>query len=195
MNTFGENSEAGNTIEILFKQNHGDLCRRAYTFVRDQDTAKDIVQEVFLKLWKNRDDIEWSESLRSYLYKATTHASLNYLKSHKRKQEIHTQIHLSSRLSTDETSETIHLNEIQHKVQQAIDYLPPKCKVIYLLSRQEGLRYHQIAEQLDISVKTVENQMGIALEKLRHTLRPFLTKEFLLSLIIVALSLATHFMY
>lgn len=176
-------------IEAIFKQYHKELCRWAYTFVRDKDQAKDIVQDVFLKLWKNRDDVEWGAALKGYLYKATTNASLNYLESHKRKNTIHEQIKHNSSLISYETSDSIIFSELQTKVQQAIEDLPPRCKVIYLLSRQEGLKYQQIADQLELSIKTVENQMGIALEKLRTDLRPFLTKEFLLSLTLLVIGL------
>ncbi|MDJ1501368.1 RNA polymerase sigma-70 factor [Xanthocytophaga agilis] len=183
------NSDA---VETLFKQYHKELCRWAYTFVRDKEQAQDIVQEVFLKLWNNREELEWGEQLRSYLYKSTTHVSLNHLERLQKKHTIHQHIQQSNNFVSNDTTDSVLFNELHEKVQQAIANLPPKCKVIYLLSRQEGLKYQQIAEQLDLSVKTVENQMGIALEKLRISLKPYLSKEFLISLLLLIVSWITE---
>jgi len=156
------------------------LFRLAFRLVREEDVAKDLVQNVFYQLWKNRDSVELGPATRSYLYKATTHAALNYLEHQKRtrvrQQEYTQQASQQTLREADQLAE----QELRVRIQQAIDRLPPKCRVIFLLSRQEGLSYKQIASQLDLSLKTVENQMGIALEKLRQDLKPFLTREFLL---------------
>lgn len=156
------------------------LFRLAFRLVREEEAAQDLVQNVFLQLWKKRQEIEFGPATKSYLYKATTHAALNYLEQQKRRLMRHQEITKSAPQETTEDLESLALQELQVHIQQAIDRLPPKCRVIFLLSRQEGLPYKQIAEQLDLSLKTVENQMGIALEKLRQDLKPFLTREFLL---------------
>jgi RNA polymerase sigma-70 factor, ECF subfamily len=168
------------TVEQLFNAYQPMLFRLAFRLVREEDVAKDLVQNVFFQLWKNRDSVALGPATRSYLYKATTHAALNYLEHQKRtrvRQQEYTQQASQQTLSeADQLAE----QELQMRIQHAIDRLPPKCRVIFLLSRQEGLSYKQIASQLDLSLKTVENQMGIALEKLRQDLKPFLTREFLL---------------
>ncbi len=89
-------------------------------------------------------------------------------------------------------SENIEFTELERKVDESINRLPPKCRAIYLMSRHEGLKYKEIADALDLSLKTVENQMGIALEKLREDLKPFLTTEFLAILFFIGL--ACYFM-
>ena len=174
-------------FERLFRQHNKDLCDLAYNLVRDKDAAKDVVQEVFLKLWKNREHVDFGEQIRHYLFKATAHTSLNHLRTQKRiiKLDDDSSIqHLKASSGTEE----IGYQELEFRVRNAIDRLPPKCKAIYILSRQEGLKYQEIADTLDLSVKTVENQMGIALEKLRAELKSFLSMEFLSIIIVVAFS-------
>jgi RNA polymerase sigma-70 factor (ECF subfamily) len=170
------------TVEQLFRNHQPMLFRLAFRLVREEDVAKDLVQNVFLQLWKNRDTIEFGPSTKSYLYKATTHSALNYLEQQKKKLVRHQEFTRQASIQTTSGSENIAEQELQNHIQAAIDRLPPRCRVIFLLSRHEGLSYKQIAAQLDLSLKTVENQMGIALEKLRQDLKPFLTREFLLSL-------------
>ncbi|MES2734599.1 MAG: RNA polymerase sigma-70 factor [Bacteroidota bacterium] len=174
------------TVEQLFKRYQPMLFRRAFRLVDEEDVAKDLVQNVFLQLWKNRETIDFGPAIQGYLFKATTHAALNYLDSNKRKRFLHQQILRQSSHETTGGTETLAFQELQTNIQQAIERLPPKCKVIFLLSRQEGLPYKQIAEQLDLSLKTVENQMGIALEKLREDLKPFLPRELVLLILLLA---------
>jgi RNA polymerase sigma-70 factor (ECF subfamily) len=170
------------TVEDLFKTHQPMLFRLAFRLVREEDIAKDLVQNVFLQLWKNRDTIEFGPSTKSYLYKATTHAALNYLEYQKKKHARHQEFTRQAPIQTTGSTENMAEQELQIHIRAAIDRLPPRCRVIFLLSRHEGLSHKQIAGQLDLSLKTVENQMGIALEKLRHDLKPFLTREFLLTL-------------
>jgi RNA polymerase sigma-70 factor, ECF subfamily len=169
-----------NSIELLFRQYHKVLCNLARNIVRDKDAAEDIVQDVFLKLWNMRDEFDFTVPVKPYLYKATTNTAISWLNKNK-------QLPLGAEISDTDSGLVSSFNaedkilekELQVKILQAIDRLPPKCKAIFILSRYEGLKYRQIAEYLDISVKTVENQMCIALDRLRKDLEPYLTREFL----------------
>jgi RNA polymerase sigma-70 factor, ECF subfamily len=148
--------------------------------VKDQQAAEDIVQDVFLKLWKIRKDIDFAVPLKSYLYRATTNSAINWLNKNKNivsESEI-SQLETKN-LSPFNAEDNLNIRELEIKIREAIDKLPPKCKAIFVLSRYEGLKYKQIAEHLDVSVKTVENQMSIALEKLRKDLEPYITDDFL----------------
>jgi RNA polymerase sigma-70 factor (ECF subfamily) len=174
-------------FESVFRQHHSGLCNLAYNLVHDGEAAKDIVQEVFLKLWKNRESIEMGDQIRSYLFKATAHTALNHLRYHKRLVRIEKETNIQETLLAPAHSEEVGFKELELKLREAIDLLPPKCKTIYLLSRHEGLKYPQIAEVLGLSVKTVENQMTIALQKLRVGLKPFLTVEFFLIAILLGI--------
>jgi RNA polymerase sigma-70 factor (ECF subfamily) len=170
-------SEIPLQFEQLFKANFRLLCNIANNIVKNERAAEDIVQDVFLKLWQKKDELKIHSNLLGYLYRATANASIDYLKHNRNviplKQTIHYQ-------KTDDNAETaVMRKELEKNIEKAMRTLPPKCKAIFVLSRFEGMKYKEIAEHLNISVKTVENQMGIALDKLRTELKPYLTREFL----------------
>ena len=179
-------------FEALFKEHNQGLANLAYNLVRDQDAAKDIVQEVFIKLWHNRERVDLGAQIKHYLFKATAHTSLNYLRSAKKKIKLDDLTALQN-LEAAPGHEDVGYKELELRAREAIDRLPPKCKAIYLLSRHEGLKYQDIADALDLSIKTVENQMGIALEKLRKDLKPFLTIDLLTIAILIGLALFAIF--
>lgn len=160
------------SFEEIFKLHYRGLCRIANKVLDDRAAAEDVVQDVFLKLWIKREDISVIQSIKSYLYKSTLNASLNYLSRRKRTIRLH-----DRELVEASEAEGIQSKELDSHIDQAINRLPPKCKTIFVLSRQEGMKYQQIADHLGISVKTVENQMGKALQMLRERLKPFLSSE------------------
>jgi RNA polymerase sigma-70 factor (ECF subfamily) len=169
-----------NNIEGLFKSHYKALCNTANRIIKDRDAAEDIVQDVFIKLWNKKDEINIDSSIKGYLFKAITNASLNYLESNKiSKFKVEIDHATESVFATDESNDMV-TQELAQRLEQAIDALPPKCKAIFVLSRYEEMKYQEIATHLDISIKTVENQMGIALEKIRTSMAPYLKGEFLL---------------
>lgn len=175
-------------FDALFMKHHKELLGLSYNIVRDRDAAKDIVQEVFVKLWKNKDSLEFNEKIKHYLFKATAHTSLNHLRSQRKYYRLEDFEQVKD-LAVQSGSETVTFRELELRSRQAIDRLPPQCKAIFILSRHEGLKYQEIADSLGLSIKTVENQMGIALEKLREDLKPFLTLEVFTLLVALAASL------
>lgn len=180
-------------FETLFRLHHKELINLAYNLLRDKDAAKDVVQEVFFKLWKNKSELTFGEKIKHYLFKATAHTALNHLRLQNRLSTLDesTKEHLVAPTDREEVS----YKELEIKVREAIDHLPPRCKAIYILSRHEGLKYQEIADTLHLSLKTVENQMGIALEKLRQELKPFLSLEFLsLGILLAGLTLLYYFL-
>ena len=161
--------------ESLFRRHHKVLCDLAFNITNDKEAAKDVVQEVFYRLWKNQEEVHFGELLRNYLFRATAHTAYNYLRS--RKKIIRLDENALEDFAADTPSrENEENNDLALRIRQAIDRLPDKCKTIYLMSRHEGLKYHEIASALNLSVKTVENQMGIALQKLREELRAFVSR-------------------
>jgi RNA polymerase sigma-70 factor (ECF subfamily) len=172
--------------EMLFRQHNHALCNLAYNLLRDKDAAKDVVQEVFLKLWKNKDTLVFGDQIKHYLFRATAHTAMNHIRFNKKivRMDATDETLLNVRASSD--SHEVGYKELELRVREAIDRLPARCKAIYILSRQEGLKYQEIADALNLSIKTVENQMGIALEKLRNDLKPFLSPEFLVIAILLA---------
>lgn len=187
----GEPTQA--SFEALFRQHHKALCNLAYNIVRDENAAKDIVQDVFFKLWKNREGVEFGTQIKNYLFRATSHTSLNYLRFNKKITRLDDAPFLHNSLTNGSASESADYQELEARVRTAIDRLPARCRVIYMLSRHEGLKYQEIADSLGLSLKTVENQMGIALQKLREDLKPFLTPEFIFLIILGGLVLSLLF--
>ncbi|CAN5533480.1 RNA polymerase sigma-70 factor [soil metagenome] len=159
-------------FEDLFRRLYPPLCKNANMLLNDSDEAEETVQNVFISLWEKRKEMEITISIKSYLYKAVRNASLNRIKHGKvRKLYVEEQQYLSPSIPATEISIQ---NELHAQIQKAIEKLPEQCRLIFKLSRFEELKYSEIAEQLGISIKTVENQMGKALKIMREQLKDYL---------------------
>ncbi len=160
--------------EALFREHYEGLCTYVHFYLKDYAAAEEVVQDLFFNLWKKREELEITTSIKSYLYKAARNHSLNVIKhievreNYKKMNEEHRSE--SEMLGTDEL-ETL---ELEQRIKAAIDNLPPERKKIFLMSRFEDLKYREIAEKLNISVKTVEAQMGKALKFLKEQLSDYL---------------------
>ena len=162
---------AGNhtAFEMLFKTYSQRLIYFSRRYVLDKQTAENIVQDVFLRIWQNKENLNPSKSIQSYLFTAVKNESLKQLRHlsvEKQQQEN------VSRLSVVELTpdEAIDKNELKGELNKAINDLPEKCREIFYMSRFDQLKYSEIADILGISIKTVETQMGRALKKLRGQL-------------------------
>lgn len=164
------------TFEQIFKSHYKGLHAYAYTILKDDIMAEEMVQNVFCKLWEKSGEIKIKESVSGYLYRAVYHESINYLRHEKVKANhvAHARYQHSSPPNTNPASGKVQLRELQEKLQAALLELPEKCRTIFQMSRFDELKYQEIADKLNISVKTVENQMGKALRILRHNLVDFL---------------------
>ena len=160
-------------FEDLFKSHFVYLCNFAFQYVADMDTAKDITQKIFVNLWENRDKIKPEQSIKSYLFTSVKNRCLNHIRDHKkyRSRILDIDIH-----DLDLACENDHLavEELQHKIDKALLQLPEKCREVFKLSRYQDKKYKEIAEILDISVKTVEAHMSRALRSLRADLQDYL---------------------
>ena len=159
------------SYETVFKRYYRDLYRFAYTYLRDEVPAEEMAQEVFLYIWEKRSQIEIKTTLKTYLFSAVKNKCLNYIKYEVPRTMDLEENHLAS-LITSQPEQLEDQDKLKRHIQLAIDELPTKCRQIFVLSRNAGLTYEEIAEDMEISVKTVENQMSIALKKLRESLRP-----------------------
>ncbi|PMD88462.1 RNA polymerase sigma-70 factor [Siphonobacter sp. BAB-5405] len=159
-------------FEQLFKTHVKKLHAYAYTLVKDDVMAEEMVQNVFCRLWEKKLLIR--ESTTGYLYRAVYHESLNYLKHVKVEQSYlqYAQRELNDR--PQQPTHTLELVELEERLNQALRDLPEKCRTVFHLCRVEELKYQQIADLLEIPVKTVENQMGKALRFLRQQLADYL---------------------
>ncbi len=158
--------------EIVFRKYYPALCRFATKYIEDRDEVEDIVQETFVTIWQKRESMFIQVSLKSYLYQAVKNTCLNHIKHAKVKLKSQQDILSESAKMTG--NDTLVDTELSIKIQEALYKLPPERKKIFLLKKNEGLKYKEIAEKLNISIKTVENQMGKALKFLRIELKEFL---------------------
>lgn len=159
---------------MLFKSYYQPLCNYAYSFVQDRDEAEEIVQTTFLSVWEKRQSMEIHTAFKAYIYAMVRNACLNLIKHEKIKQ-LHVQGELAvAERSVESVTRTVIAGELESKIQLAMEKLPEQCRLVFKLSRFEELKYSEIADQLNISVKTVENQMGKALKIMREQLREYL---------------------
>nr|WP_233165888.1 RNA polymerase sigma-70 factor [Pedobacter sp. ASV12] len=168
------NNYTDQAFEQLFKTHYKALHAYAHLILKDLDMAEEVVQQLFLKFWEKRELLQVGTSMKAYLYKCVYNDSLNFLKHEKVKLKYHDYtLHTADHLS-DSASAKIELGELEIKLREALNELPEQCRTIFQLSRFEELKYREIAEKLNISIKTVENQMGKALRLLRVKLSDFL---------------------
>jgi RNA polymerase sigma-70 factor (ECF subfamily) len=161
-------------FEQLFRSHYSTLCSYANNFLKDTDGAEEIVQEVMFKLWINRESVVFDTSPRSYLFRSVRNSCLNLLKHMNVRDEYRVareaQVQDWQRSQEDEMIVT----ELEQKIRDAVDKLPVERRKVFVMSRYDGLTYAEIAARLNISVKTVENQMSSALRTLREELADYL---------------------
>lgn len=161
----------------LFKTYYAQLLKYAQRYVRDAQTSEDIVCDVFLKIWQERERLEIKISVKAYLYRMVRNHSLNYLKI--KKPDIVDDFSLILSPSGSTADEQFNINEITEHIQKAVSELPNRSRSVFTMHRYDNLKYSEIAEVLDISEGTVETHMVRALKFLRKRL------AFLLSVLTV----------
>lgn len=181
-------NDFASVFEALFKQNYTRLKQHALRFVESEAEADDVVEEVFYELWKKRDEVDFGPSVVGYLYRATASRSLNVLR-HKGVAEVRIEaleeisaLRLENMAHEQELS-MAERNEIFKAVNEAMDKLPDKCREVFKLRYLHGLRNKEIADVLDISVRTVEAHLYNALLHLRKKLKHFLFITIIFSLL------------
>ncbi len=162
-------------LRRLFDAYYPSLVSVVYTYVDDVDTSKDIAQEVFVELWQRRQSLQIQQSLSAYLRRAAINRALNHLKSQRRYQ-LYDDTNTWKDLA-DPSEETLrwkeHQDDLETRLHEAIEQLPEKCRLIFMLSRFERLPHREIANRLGISVKTIENQLLRAAQLLRQALEKY----------------------
>jgi len=160
-------------FELMFRSYYPRLCQFAYRSIRSTEAAEDLVQSVFLNIWKNRRD--WNPRCKPcmYLYKATRNQVINYLK-HKNVENLAEFVDVFSIQIEKRTPEdTFREKQCSEAIYKSVNRLPERCRLIFLMKKEDGLTYNEISEILGISVKTVETQMGRALRFLRENLTEY----------------------
>lgn len=160
-------------LEVLFHKHYDNLCKYLLLLFKNQLLTENIAQDVFVYLWEKRETIEIQSSLESYLYTAGRYKALNQVRNSKKRESINQSLVNSDQLEESPSDRIVELKELENIIEEAISNLPLRCQQIFKLSRNEDMSYKEIAKTLNLSLSTVENQMSIALRKLRTTLRPF----------------------
>lgn len=159
-------------LEDIFHLHYEGLCRYAFTFLKDQESAEDVAQKIFVKIWERKEDIAIWKDTKAYLYRSVHNTCLNELKrkSHTSASPLMDVHHQQEA----EASLVMEASELEQRIENAVNLLPEKCQEVFRLSRFEELSYKEISERMNISVKTVENHMGKALKTMRTELADYL---------------------
>jgi RNA polymerase sigma-70 factor (ECF subfamily) len=165
-------------FEKLFVDWYGPLHAYACSVLKDESLAGEAVQAVFSRLWERREQLRIQASLKAYLYGSVYHECVSWLRREKTRRVYRSRLLMRLGKEVDRSMENAfdkaEAGELEQRFQRALDELPGRCKAIFQLSRFSELKYREIAEQLGISVKTVETQMGKALKLLRNKLADYL---------------------
>ncbi len=161
-------------FEQMFKSHFKRLHAYAFTILRDEIQAEEMVQQVFFKLWERNENLSLTGSVSSYLYRAVHNESLNYIKHQKVRSNHQLNVAYSMKNEVEHPAKKIMASELEKKIHSALNELPEQCRTIFQMSRFDELKYREIADKLGISVKTVESQMSKALRLLRVKLVDFL---------------------
>lgn len=161
-------------LESLFHSHFVPLCRFAVHYVKEEEVAREIVQDAFVGLWMKRDTIDLEKPVRTYLSTAVRNKCLNHLRDNRKFSSQLLELENLPHISGEDPDRLVE-KDLQQQIESAVAELPEKCREVFSLSRFSNLKYAQIAEKMGISVKTVETQMTKALQHLRVRLGEYLT--------------------
>lgn len=161
-------------IVLIFERYYAYLCKAVYRIIPDNGLVEDLAQEVFYELWRKREQLSVTASMRAYIRRAAINKALNFVRDQRVKFSGEAPYPIADHRQP-RIDQLMEADELQAKIDRTIDRLPSRCRVVFILSRFEGMSYAEIAEQLDISVKTVENQISKALKTLRTELSDYLS--------------------
>lgn len=157
--------------EHLFDKYYDWLCNYIFRLSGDRNMSKDIVQDVMVRLWEKKGQITIKGSLKGYLFKSCYNQFLQQLRKEKKQLDLLNKIRLDTINDSyfEQKEDETHLKSPQLKLEELIDKLPPRCKEIFIMNKLERRKYREIAVDMGISIKTVENQMSKALRIIRET--------------------------
>lgn len=175
------------TLKELFNVYSDDLCAFLNYYTHDKQLIEDIIQDVFISLWEERDTINIFY-IKTYLYNAARNKVLNSLRDEQNRSLL-LERWASRELEKQKARDCINMEEFSSVYQQAINSLPEKCREIFTLSREQNKTYREIAGEKDLSVKTVEAQMSIAIKKVREYILNYYNGKNILPTIIITLAI------
>ena len=167
-------SDSELTVKRLFDEHFHHLVLSAFRYLNDYDQAKDIVQDVFVKVWQNLELVMEMNDLKGYLFKAVQNSSMNFLKHVKVRERFVVDFEQSGSSILKSHEEFLTEEETKIRVHQAVNKLPDNWREAFVLSKYDNLKYHEIAHEMNISQKTVEKYISKALQFLRGELKDLL---------------------
>jgi RNA polymerase sigma-70 factor, ECF subfamily len=160
-------------FENLFRELYTPLCSYASKILHDNDQAEEIVQDIFYGIWKNKEKLDIHISFRPYLYKSVHNNCLQTIQHHQIEEKYRKHVEYNLNEFQIDPIQEMEAEEMNIVIEKTLNSLPERCKQIFNMSRFEGMKYKEIAEILDISTKTVESNMGKALNAFRQNLRHY----------------------
>lgn len=151
----------------IFRRHEGRLYALALKLTKCDAYAQDVIQDVFIRLWEQREGFEQIRNMEAWLYRLTENRVIDFLRKAAADERLRESIWNAMPVNPQATAAIVEAREYHHILRKAIDRLPPQRKLIYCLNREEGLNYRQIAEELKISRHTVKNQLSTALQAIR----------------------------
>jgi RNA polymerase sigma-70 factor (ECF subfamily) len=173
------------SFKVLYQKYAPKLYGFSRKYLSSDEDAEEIVQEIFLRIWEKKENIDENQSFSSYIFQAAKHRIFNGFRKKVNEQAYLDFVIYADNASSNFTDMEVEYQEIKSKAEAVISAMPPKRQEIFRLSREQGLKNKEIAEKLQISIKTVENQMGQALK--------FLREELIDYQVFILLFLLTHF--
>ncbi len=158
------------TFQKVFDIYYNPLCRFAAGYLQDTDDAQEIVQQVFINMWQNRETINPQGQIRSYLFTSVKNRCLNHIRDRKKFRSYYLDVEVELEIPVLEKDNLLE-KDIEKQLAETLDKLPEKCRKVFMLCRFEDMKYKEVARKLDISQKTVEAQMSKALRILREELK------------------------
>lgn len=164
-----------NAYRDLCEIYHHRLFQTAYAFIKSKEPAEEIVSDVFIKVWQMRIRLTEIENLSVYLYTITKNLCIKYItRQYKNPVTSLDEMNFETVIDFNTPEDICISSDVMHKIKEALDTLPPKCRLILQLVKENGLRYEEVASILDISALTVRNQLAIAVKKLGKVLPVYL---------------------
>lgn len=166
-------------LKYFFDTYYDDLCNFVNSYIQSETFSEDIVQGIFIDLWEKKSSLQKDRPIKSYLYSASKNKSLNHLRNKKVQNKVIDRLKHKIFQTSEGADQYLEFEELKQVLSNAIDNLPSQCKTIYQLSRNDSLSNKEIAHKLGISSKTVENQITIAIKKIKVFLNPYYDKIFI----------------
>lgn len=167
-----------NAFEMMFRAYYPRLCRFAAEYVHSEGRARDLVQDIFLRIWERRAKWQIRDSLKAYLYQAVRNRALNHVRRRDAMDEMKNGLeYVTDDFQPRMAEDAVHAGTLSQELERAISQLPERRRMAFLLHRRHGLTYKEIARVMDVTRKTVENQIGRALKSLREKLDSVFSRE------------------